>query len=262
LHLELSEDKTRITRVTEGFDFLGFHVRWRTPSNGKPWLCVTPTRKSEQRLRTTVKQMTDRAMSWEPVPEKIRAINRVLRGWGNYYRHVSSSRVREKLDWWVSQRMLKWLCQRHKGLGKRKILAQYNIRQGGRRRNWGTGEGADKTYLLLLRDVKYSAYRRKKRANPYLDIETETLPGWQLDNPHVKTWDGTTNQHKAEWWTIRTQALKRDHYQCIMCGSTEELHIHHIKPSGGDRMGNLLTLCHSCHKQTATYGRNRQMQRG
>jgi hypothetical protein len=127
LHLELSEEKTHITHATDGFDFLGFHIRREEPVDNKPWLRVTPTRKSEQRLRDTIRKMTSRATGWEPVPEKIRAINRVLRGWGNYYKQVSSSASREELDWWVSQRMLKWLCNRHKEKDGRRFTCSCSV---------------------------------------------------------------------------------------------------------------------------------------
>ncbi|HNS49854.1 MAG TPA: group II intron reverse transcriptase/maturase [Anaerolineae bacterium] len=262
LHLELSEEKTKITHATEGFDFLGFHVQWETPSNSKPWLRVTPTRESEQRLRNTIKRMTNRATTWESVRQKIRAINRILRGWGNYYRHVSSSQVRGELDWWVSQRMLIWLQKRHQKLGKRKLLAMYNIRQGGRRMNWGAGEGKDKTFLFLLRDIKHSVYRSKKRGNPYLDDESCTIPALGAESPHLETWDGSTSRRKAEWWTIRARVLQRDGYRCLKCGAMENLEVHHVKPKGGNRMDNLETLCNYCHVLTPSYGRNRKRQSG
>jgi RNA-directed DNA polymerase len=257
LHLELSEDKTRITHATDGFDFLGYHICWETPANGKPWLRVTPTQKSVKRLKDSIRHMTRRAVGWEGVEEKIRAINRVLRGWGNYYRHVSWSRTRDDLDWWISQRMLIWLGERHKGMGKREILSNYYIRQG-KRKNWGVWEAGNETFLHLLRDTKHSAYRKRNRGHPYLEEAESPFLEWQADSPHLKTWDGTANRAKAEWWKIRSQVLERDARQCSECGSIENLEVHHIKPSGGAKMENLTTLCQSCHARTPTYGRNRK----
>jgi len=255
LHLELSTEKTRVTHATEGFDFLGYHIRREEPKNNRPWLRVTPTRKSEQRLRDKIKRMTRRAAGWEPVPEKIKAINRVLRGWGNYYKQVSSSKAREELDWYVSQRMLKWLCARHKGAGKRAILRRYHIRQGNRK-NWGCEDGQEKVYLFMLRDIQHGVYRRKKPQNPYLQGDTPI--NLEVDNPHIETWDGTTSQRQAEWLEARNNALKRDDFRCTHCGSTAELEVHHKKPSGGNRLENLQTLCQICHETTPSYGTNRK----
>ncbi len=260
LHLELSEEKTRITHANEGFDFLGFHIQREVAGNNRPWLRVTPTQRSEQRLRDTIQKMTGRALAWEPVSEKVKAINRVLRGWGNYYRQVSSSDAREKLDWYVSQRMLKWLCKRHKGVGKRAILRMYYIRQG-TRKNWGTGEGQGKVYLFMLRDIQHSAYRRKKPNNPYLDEDTSPVSGYEMEDPHIQTWNGTLGKNKAEWLEARSNVLRRDNYRCTQCGSTEELEIHHLKPTGGNRLDNLCTLCQKCHGKTLSYGTRRDLSR-
>jgi RNA-directed DNA polymerase len=258
LHLELSEEKTHVTHATEGFDFLGFHIQLEQSQDNKPWLRVTPTQKNEQRLRDTIRKMTSRAYGWEMIPEKISAINRVLRGWGNYYRHVSSSSVRQKLDWYVSQRMLKWLCARHKGAGKRTILRKYLIRQG-RRKNWGVEAGQGKVYLFMLRDITHSVYRRKTPDNPYLEDDATPIPPYEMESAHIETWDGTLSQNKAEWLEHRTQALVRDNYCCTVCGSTEELEVHHVKPTGGNRLENLRTLCQKCHKKTPSYGTNRSL---
>nr|DAL13448.1 MAG TPA_asm: HNH endonuclease [Caudoviricetes sp.] len=49
----------------------------------------------------------------------------------------------------------------------------------------------------------------------------------------------------------RQQALKRDHHQCVKCGSAERLEVDHIKnvaSGGGHNLDNLQTLCHHCHK--------------
>jgi RNA-directed DNA polymerase len=258
LHLELSEEKTHITHATDGFDFLGFHIQREEPADNKPWLRVIPARKSEQRLKDTIRKMTSRATGWEPVPEKIRAINRVLRGWGNYYKQVSSSASRKELDWWVSQRMLKWLCSRHKGLGKRVVLKKYLIRQG-KRKNWGAGEGREKVYLFMLRDITHGEYRRKKLGNPYLQDGNELISQTSMETPLLETWDGTTSRSKAEWWETRAKVLQRDGNHCVQCGSTEELEVHHLKPTGGNDVDNLLTLCQTCHANTPTYGVNRSL---
>jgi 5-methylcytosine-specific restriction endonuclease McrA len=57
---------------------------------------------------------------------------------------------------------------------------------------------------------------------------------------------GNTN----EWFTIRSQIFKRDHYQCVLCNSKEKLHCHHIIPwrfFANNESINLITLCKSCH---------------
>lgn len=51
---------------------------------------------------------------------------------------------------------------------------------------------------------------------------------------------------------LREAALKRDGYRCSACGSTRQLHVHHVVPisqGGPDSLGNLLTLCQKCHQR-------------
>jgi hypothetical protein len=50
----------------------------------------------------------------------------------------------------------------------------------------------------------------------------------------------------------RKEVLQRDGYHCIKCGAIGELEIHHIIPvykGGNDLDGNLITLCHYCHRE-------------
>jgi group II intron reverse transcriptase/maturase len=59
LHLELSEEKTHITHLTDGLDFLGFHIQLELPTDGhKMWLRVTPTKENVKRFRLKIKALT------------------------------------------------------------------------------------------------------------------------------------------------------------------------------------------------------------
>ncbi len=67
LHLELSEEKTQVTHLTEGIDFLGFHIRYMVPKQGrKPWLRITPTKQNLQRFRAKIKALTERGTTCDP----------------------------------------------------------------------------------------------------------------------------------------------------------------------------------------------------
>ena len=57
--------------------------------------------------------------------------------------------------------------------------------------------------------------------------------------------------YPENWDALRAQALSRDGYRCGNCGATSKLHVHHIVPlsrGGTNVLGNLRTLCDSCHK--------------
>jgi len=57
---------------------------------------------------------------------------------------------------------------------------------------------------------------------------------------------------QKRWREAREEVLKRDGYRCVRCGSTEELHVHHIlerRKGGEHKLGNLITLCRRCHQK-------------
>ena len=105
--LQLSEAKTSITHIDEGFDFLGFNVRRRS---GKVF--VKPQRKKVlehlQRLSEYV-----RSHRQQPIGGMIRDLNPIIRGWTNYYRHVVSKRIFATVDNAMWPMLYKWAKRRH-----------------------------------------------------------------------------------------------------------------------------------------------------
>jgi RNA-directed DNA polymerase len=93
LKLELSLEKTRVTHVDDGFDFLGYHIRRYTSANDHPKLLVTPSKKAQQRLKQKVKEMTARKYYRDSPLLKVRALNAVLRGWMTIDRENGSNRA-------------------------------------------------------------------------------------------------------------------------------------------------------------------------
>lgn len=263
LHLELNLEKTRVTHATQGFDFLGFHVEHRRPKDNKPWLRVTPSEKSIERLKSKIREMTDRRQFFDTPLHKVMAINRVLRGWIMYYRYVSVKRIASKLDWWVGQRLVGWLEEKHR-LGYRQIKAKYELQETKRRKNYGVRNTTGGfTYLFLMTDVHLKSYWRKNRPNPYLGEEaytTQPIPDEELPIEE-EVWLGQNSN--SEWHETRYPILERDGYRCQECGSTQDLDVHHIqarKDDGDDSPENLITLCKVCHAKTKSWGRKRNTQ--
>ncbi len=121
LQLELSPEKTRITHVNQGFDFLGFRVQRYVKSNDRPKMLVTPAQENIKKLKLKVKEMTRRKWFQDSPQLKISALNAVLRGWINYYRHTNVKGIAKDLDFWVNERLFLWLKKRHK-VSVRRVL--------------------------------------------------------------------------------------------------------------------------------------------
>jgi group II intron reverse transcriptase/maturase len=260
LHLELSLEKSHITHVTDGFDFLGFHLHWRLPRDHKPWLQVTPSQKSVERLKHTLKTMTRRNTFYQAPLEKIKSLNRVMQGWNRYYEYVNATAIASKLSYWANDRLLLWLKKRHKR-GARWVIETYRHReQRSHSSRWNLGvkdEKGQMVYLYQLTDLHRHIYYARKYPHPYLiDQPIETNP--DLETPFPERWDGHTTPDKAAWAELRLTILARDGYRCSQCGSQHKLHIHHRtarRKGGTHQMNNLQTLCQHCHMQTTPWGR-------
>ena len=91
LQLDLAVEKTRITHVNEGFNFLGFHIRRYVSGHDRPKILIMPSDKAQQRLKAKVKEMTARRRFQDVPLLKFRALNAGLRGWITYYRHSNTN---------------------------------------------------------------------------------------------------------------------------------------------------------------------------
>jgi group II intron reverse transcriptase/maturase len=124
LRLELSVEKTHVTHVNDGFDFLGFHVRRYVSQQDRPKVLILPSKKAQTRVKAKVKEMTDRRRFRDQPLLKFSALNAVLRGWISYYRHCNAKQTAKALDFWVNRRVFLWLQKRHR-LPPRRVLALY-----------------------------------------------------------------------------------------------------------------------------------------
>ena len=107
--LRLSESKTRICHIDEGFDFLGFRIqRHRKRGASKSFVYTYPSKKALASVKTKVRGMT-RGATHQPLGTLLRRLNPVLRGWTNYFRHGVSSQTFSYLSAFAWRRVLCWL---------------------------------------------------------------------------------------------------------------------------------------------------------
>jgi len=119
LSLKLNEDKTRVVNALEdGFEFLGFELaKVLNPKSGKRYARTVPAKKSEQRLRDRLRELTPRWRGNQPVGEVVEEINRVLRGWGNYFYFGHPQQAMARINHFAEQRLRKWLMRRRQKRG-------------------------------------------------------------------------------------------------------------------------------------------------
>ncbi len=133
--LRLSEEKSRIVHFDEGFDFLGWHIQRRRKRghDGKRAVYTYPSKKSLASVTYKVRSLT-RRHKHRTLADLLVAVNRVLRGWCNYFRHGVSSRTFGYVDHFAWWRIVGWLRKRHAGLNwgtlRRRHLPNWEIRDG------------------------------------------------------------------------------------------------------------------------------------
>lgn len=123
--LALSPEKTRSCSIDEGFDFLGFHIQRHTQKgSARQFVYSYPSKTALKAIRWKVKQLT-KGVTHQTADQLFDRLNRMLRGWSQYFRHGSSSAAYHNLQnytWW---RIWHWLRKKHPRTPGRTIISRY-----------------------------------------------------------------------------------------------------------------------------------------
>ena len=134
LGLRLSESKTRVCHIDEGFDFLGWHIRRRLKKGTtKKHVYTYPSAKALASIKAKVRAITNRSRH-RTLADLLRWLNPVLRGWCSYFQHGVCKRIFCYLDHFAFWRIVRWLRKRHPGLNwgtlSRRYLPGWQVRDG------------------------------------------------------------------------------------------------------------------------------------
>ena len=164
--LTLSEEKTKITHIDEGFDFLGFNLR---KYDGK--LLIKPSKEKVKKFLDNIRETIDvnKACKQETL---IRLLNPKITGWANYYKHCVASDTFCKTDHQIFCKLWQWSNRRHSEKGAYWIKQKYFRKIGNR--NWRFAvdfnlKGTNSIMSLKrLADTKITRYVKTQcDANPY-----------------------------------------------------------------------------------------------
>jgi RNA-directed DNA polymerase len=244
--LELSPEKTRITHIEDGFDFLGHHVRKYA---GK--FLTKPARANVKAFLGKVRKIV-KTNKQTSTAHLITQLNPVIRGWANYHRHGASKSTFIKADHAIFKALWGWANRRHPTKSRRWVARRYFRTRHGRR--WiFFGKRADKRGQVheyeLFRAGSVPIRRHVKlrgAANPY-------DPQWELyfeERLRVKmTHDLSGRRKLLHLW-------KQQDGRCPVCHqkitSVTGWHNHHIiwrTHGGSDAAENRVLLHPDCHRQ-------------
>jgi len=164
--LQLAPDKTLITHIARGFDFLGQNVRKYGDK-----LLIKPARKSVNALLDKVRDVLGRNKAAEQA-NVILQLNPILRGWAMYHRHVVAAATFLQIDHLVWSQVWRWAKRRHPRKSAQWIKARYFRRQG--QRDWifacnmQGGESAAPLELFRASTVPIARHTKvRSDANPF-----------------------------------------------------------------------------------------------
>lgn len=158
--LELSNEKTLITNINDGFDFLGWNFR---KYKGK--LLIKPSKKSVKKFTEKVSGIIHTGRNWSQAA-LIYKLNPIIRGWTNYHKSSVSSKIFQKLDSIIWGMLWKWAKRRHPGKSKHWIASKYWKKSPTRSWNFRSQENE----LLRLSDTKIRRHiPLKLDMNPFLN---------------------------------------------------------------------------------------------
>jgi RNA-directed DNA polymerase len=114
LGLRFSQSKARILHTVEGFDFLGFRIRWKRKGGSNKWYAYTfiadrPFRSVKAKTRALTHRVSQTNMG-----TIIGRINKILRGWTAYFRYAVCKHALNRLRHFVNWRLIRWLRKRHR----------------------------------------------------------------------------------------------------------------------------------------------------
>lgn len=187
--LELSAEKTIITSIHEGFDFLGQH--FRKYINGK--LIIKPSKKSIKKLLDKVR-LTIKQMYTAPTSGLIAAINRMTKGWAMYHRHSCAKHTFNWIDHHIWKAIWIWCLRRHNNKGKKWVFKRYFTNHNGNRWTFFAKEGKNTYYLYKMATVPIRRYVKiKATANPFVK-QDEPIFELHLQRKMLNTWRRRTRQ--------------------------------------------------------------------
>lgn len=240
--LELSPEKTRVTHINDGFDFLGWNFRKYDSK-----LLIKPSKESVKSVLEKVKGILNSNKNAK-TENVIHLLNPVITGWANYHKGTVAKEIFSNIDNQIWNKTWKWAIRRHPNKGRKWVKQKYFKTIGNQNWNFfGNFKGGQSIILEKMSSVVIERHLKiQADANPY-DPKYEQYFEKRL---HVKMTKGQAGKTKLARLWVQQKGI------CPACKTriddVENINIHHIleKAKGGkDINSNLLILHSGCHRK-------------
>lgn len=243
--LELSQTKTRITHIRDGFDFLGQNIR---KYQGK--LLIKPSTRSVKALVAKVRAVVKGSLQLS-AGLLVQRLNPIIKGWANYHQHVVSKKIFGQVDTHIFRLLWRWIKRKHPQKSATWRRKKYFPAKG--TRNWVfTGVVAGKTseqktvHLYNAQDTPIKRHLKIRReANPY-DPEWEVYFEERLGLQMVNTPQGY--RRLVHLWFGQEGS-------CAVCAQNITRQTGWAtgrlvrRTTGSNRKANLVLLHPACHRR-------------
>jgi RNA-directed DNA polymerase len=125
LKMTLSDEKTLVTHLDAGLDFLGFRIRRKRRGDGRHVVLTYPSKQALAAVMRKIKRTTGRGTTSLRLADVLRMVNPVLRGWAAYFRYGVSKKTFSYLGWYAWWRMILWLRRKHPRLTWKQARRRY-----------------------------------------------------------------------------------------------------------------------------------------
>ena len=243
--LVLSPEKTRITHIREGFDFLGWNIR---QYDGK--LLMKPSKANVKAHLDKIREVI-KANKMAKQANLIRLLNPILRGWANYHSHVVAKETFARNDKQIWSMLWRWAVRRHPNKGARWVKEKYFKTRGAR--NWVFAvtekqEDGTQRELTLLQESDTPIQRHVKiraNANPH-DPEWEQYFESRWGKKMLNSSRGRAKFYRV--W-LRQDGLCPTCQEPIAKGTPWDVRYIVKRTEGGSDAASNLELHHpSCHR--------------
>ncbi len=274
--LTLSEEKTKIVNSTDGFDFLGHHIRHYENRikgtyklkllNGNPTeqrkakathvLRVEPTK---EKVKLHYREISDTIWKLKAATpsELIRILQPKITGWANYYKAVHSNEAFSKLDHLLWKRLYQWARRRHSQRGKRWVADKYFCTVKGRKWTFAEIRGKGKDRVIVKSLKGYSKHKERTGSHARVGYDRSYFDG------DTAYWAERLSKGYGNITPSKAKMLKRQDGICPVCKgrfmNEDLLEAHHIHPRhlGGENKYTNLVLVHlHCHDKIHRENKN------
>lgn len=249
--LKLNEDKTRITKVKEGFDFLGFNFK----SHGRRGLLVTPSAKSQLSFRERIREKIQDDRKALPA-QLIRDLNPIIIGWANYFRICSTTETFTKMGHFLWHACLRWLRGKYPKAGIRTLYKEYFRRV--RTRNGSILLFAARALDRRLQDVHVNLTNiAGLRVIParWTLLKVDKNPYDLRNSEYFEELNVKRQAQYMDFSTIYQRLFTKQKGICPICNKNllynERLEVDHITPlskKGSNKLSNKRLVHYDCHR--------------